>query len=635
MTDRAPKRTFDSGAGLGRATAPLGLAAILDGGTVGADGLADAVSSMAEGLTGRAGGAVAVWADPQAGIALAQRQSGDAGRPDIAGDGRWRVALDGRPRFVEAPPGAGGLAPGERLAAALERWGLDETLKRLDGAFAALIWDAADRRLVLLADRAGQRPLYWGATGTGALVAASTLRAITAHPRFERRFDIETAASWLACGWTPAPRSLMADLRRLSPGEHVTAWLGPDARPRTDIGRWAAIGPDGTGADGPSGPDRLERALLAGLDAGLDGARAPGLLLSPAPQSMALAALLARTESRPVRALSFRFGDGRHDGGAQAEAIAAHLGIDNRVEELTPQALIDLAVDLPVLFDEPIADPAALIVLHAMRILRGGCDTVVTGAGADVALGIRPLYGEAFRNFAKANAIARALLPTAPFGWMNTISSRGKSLRLGDRWRNRLREGAAPSRRLWLEERRRLWRTVDRPAPEPSPGFTYPGRAPAPTGAGLADLALADLASEIPDNALVQIDRIAASQRLGVVAPFLDGQALSAALGLIGRDEAPTNGAEALGALLNRYLPRSVWGRPGAWPIPLIGDWLRGPLRGWCEEMLRSDLLGNENLLDPEPVRGAWEAHLRGFQDWGRELWAVALLSAWARRWRI
>ena len=86
--------------------------------------------------------------------------------------------------------------------------------------------------------------------------------------------------------------------------------------------------------------------------------------------------------------------------------------------------------------------------------------------------------------------------------------------------------------------------------------------------------------------------------------------------------------------LLDRVLPTQLWVRAKAWPMPVIGDWLRGPLRGWAEELIRADRLAAEGL-DPEPLRAAWEEHLRGQRDWGRELWAHVQLAAWCRRWGI
>ena len=63
------------------------------------------------------------------------------------------------------------------------------------------------------------------------------------------------------------------------------------------------------------------------------------------------------------------------------------------------------------------------------------------------------------------------------------------------------------------------------------------------------------------------------------------------------------------------------------------GPWLRGPLRPWAEELLGERRLRAQGLLDPAPVRRAWQQHLAGRRDLGYELWDVLALQAWIDRW--
>jgi len=639
---RSPERRQAKPQGIGLDPAPTGLVAVLGGAAGDEDAMRAALLRMAAGLSGRAGDPPQPLVRIDRRLGLAARHShGDHSHPALSG--RYLVLFDGRPRLAEGRDlGPPDMPMEGRIARALELWGWEATLSRLDGAFAALVWDDAERRLTLLRDRFGQRPLYWGAAPDGALVLGSTLRAVTGYPGFSVVLDREAASAYLNCGWVPSPRSLIAGLRSLPAGWRADFTLDaqglpvPDARPWFTLdsllpGRISLLKePEETQAI-----DALERALLTGMEAGLQGAAAPGIVLSPAPQSLLLAGLYGTSAGGKLRSLSFSFGDPRLDAGDPTAEIAGHLGLDHRVEPLSAQALIDLVVDLPVLFDEPLADPAALATLYAAMTLRQGCDMVLTGVGGDLLLGLRPLHHEALRVKTGVSPSARRWLGLAPFGWMNTISSQGRSLRLGDNWRASLKERAAPSPRMWLEEKRRLWRTVDRPMAEAAPGFLYPGRGPFQAEAPLAELILADAASELGDSTLPQIDRIAAAQRLGLAAPFLEMEAAKASLMLSGRIMGQRSGGLAMQRLLDRVLPTRMWGRAKAWPMPVIGDWLRGPLRGWAEELIRSDRLNELAGLDPEPLRAAWEEHLRGQRDWGRELWAHVQLAAWCRRWGL
>ena len=81
--------------------------------------------------------------------------------------------------------------------------------------------------------------------------------------------------------------------------------------------------------------------------------------------------------------------------------------------------------------------------------------------------------------------------------------------------------------------------------------------------------------------------------------------------------------------LLNRYVPRSLVDRPKmGFGIPL-GEWLRGPLREWADDLLSESRLRAQGLLRPEPIRERWAEHLSGRYDRQHMLWSVLVLQAW------
>src|SRR3989442_9364488 len=73
---------------------------------------------------------------------------------------------------------------------------------RLNGMFAFAIFDSREQRLVLGRDRAGEKPLYY-VEGNGALLFASEIKALLAHPAVGRDLDLRALALYLVYGYVP------------------------------------------------------------------------------------------------------------------------------------------------------------------------------------------------------------------------------------------------------------------------------------------------------------------------------------------------------------------------------------------------------------------------------------------------
>jgi asparagine synthase (glutamine-hydrolysing) len=88
-------------------------------------------------------------------------------------------------------------------------------------------------------------------------------------------------------------------------------------------------------------------------------------------------------------------------------------------------------------------------------------------------------------------------------------------------------------------------------------------------------------------------------------------------------------GKHILRELLYREAPRALFERPKAgFAIP-VGEWIRGPLRPWAEDLLDRDRLKREGFFDADTVHRRWQQHLRKERDATPSLWAVLMFQAW------
>ena len=92
----------------------------------------------------------------------------------------------------------------ETVLRAFLQWDTD-CFSRMRGMFAVALWTESRKRLVLVRDRMGIKPLYYFRHGDD-VYFGSELKAILEHPEVPRHLDLEALDSYLSVNYVPGPR---------------------------------------------------------------------------------------------------------------------------------------------------------------------------------------------------------------------------------------------------------------------------------------------------------------------------------------------------------------------------------------------------------------------------------------------
>ena len=138
--------------------------------------------------------------------------------------------------------------------------------------------------------------------------------------------------------------------------------------------------------------------------------------------------------------------------------------------------------------------------------------------------------------------------------------------------------------------------------------------------------------SYLPDDILAKVDRASMAVSLETRVPFLDHRVAELAARIpLSLKVRGGKGKWIVRELLYGMVPKALVERPKAgFGIP-VGEWIKGPLRPWAEDLLSPSSLAADGLLDPAIVRRRWADHLSGRRDSTPALWAVLMLQAWLR----
>ena len=119
----------------------------------------------------------------------------------------------------------------EVIVHSYEEYGSDFP-KYLNGMFAFAVHDLTRRKLVLVRDHIGIKPLFY-AFGRDWIVWGSEIKAILASRLIERRLDVDALGEFLAWEYVPGARTLFEGIRKLEPGQMIEIDLDrPVCKPR-------------------------------------------------------------------------------------------------------------------------------------------------------------------------------------------------------------------------------------------------------------------------------------------------------------------------------------------------------------------------------------------------------------------
>ena len=622
----------------------------------------DYIQKMTDALFLRGPDDCGVWFDQDHGVAFGHRRltvldlSAAGHQPMHSQTGRYVITYNGeiynyleiRNQLLNRDCKFSSHSDTEVILAAFEEWGVVDSIKLFDGMFAFAVWDRQEKKIYLVRDKFGEKPLYYGWVN-GTLIFGSELKALREYKLWQPRINTKVLSLFLRYGYISAPYSIYEDVYKLMPGTVLEITANKQERQHQ---YWSAQeeARQAVERNCPLSETDAVNLLYQHLSQSVQSrciSDVPlGVFLSGGVDSSLIAALAQEHSKQPIKTFTIGFYEKNFNNEAPfAKKIAHYLGTNHTEFYVTEQETQEIIAKLPILYDEPFAD-SSQIPTHLLSLLARQSVTVcLSGDGGDELFGGYNRYvwlEKVYRRFAHYPRLTRCLLGVLKGNGLDFLNRK-----ITNRLPCNLRIAFLGNKIDKLAQAFKYTNTLNDFYREICSSIHNPADFLL-NHEGLIDdinvlsrdwindhdpalwMMLMDTLSYLPGDILTKVDRAAMGASLEVRAPFLHPTVFRYAWSL--PLEYKIKGRQnkyILRKLLYRHIPQQLIERPKVgFGVP-IGQWLKGSLRSWAGDLLSVDALRSQGFFDANAVNQCWQEHLSGSRDWTNLLWNFLMFEAW------
>src|SRR5271165_2682111 len=503
----------------------------------------------------------------------------------------------------------------------------NEGLHRLRGMFAYCIWDARKRKMLLVRDRFGKKPLYYASTSSG-FYFASELKCLRAAG-VPLDLDDDALRLYFRFGNIPDPYSAFRAVRKLMPG----CWIECSADGTIRQGRYwrlpAFAEHNETGLSEAQAEEQIRELFDEAVRIRLISDVPLGAFLSGGIDSSLVVASMALQSPEPVKTFSIGFEESAYNELPYAQLVAEKYKTDHHEIMVRPDSL-SLINKLVCHYDEPFGDSSAIPTYLVSEFAAKHVKVALSGDGGDEFFAGYKIVGDVQR-FGFLDRVPRSLrrliswtadeLPCFAYGknYLHMVGSKSPL----ERYFN-LNFMPYFLRKRMLNPDWMISSDVEMQEHLLPDNFLA-------DGADIVSQAMYFEATTIlTGDFLVKVDRASMAASLEVRCPFLDHRLAEFATRIpVSWKWQSGKGKRILLKALGDRLPRQLLtrGKMG-FGVPL-DQWFRGPLRELVHDSLLGKTFLDRGIVSPEFIRYMLNEHASGRRSNHQQMFQLLMLELW------
>lgn len=507
-----------------------------------------------------------------------------------------------------------------------EEYGIEETIKRMNGMFAFALYDTNIKRLYLVRDRFGIKPLYYY-YNNDLFAFSSEIKALLQHPEISAEVDEQSLLQNFKLRYVASPKSIFRNILKLPPGHYLTLTCNKELEIHQYWNIFESINTNQNHGEDYY-VEKYKDLLTKSVKRRLISDVPFGAYLSGGVDSSTIASLMSSLISMPAKTFNVSFGVGSpYDEDVYAKQVADFLKTEHHKLTIAEDSF-KLIKSIIYFLDEPIVDPAVVPTFLLSKYAKNYVTVVLTGEGSD-----ETNFGyskhciehelKLFNLYCSFPYLIKKILNSQPFKkslferFESIIQNRNNLFKTGLFNNNDLKKLLHFDASLDDLNRCDIYEKFEKHIKIFDQKMIWP---------------LLDIHSWMLDDLLLKVDKMTMAHSLEARVPFLDHELVEFALSI--PPELKLKGKKtkrllrkASGALLPKNILER---RQHGFNVP-VKYWLEKGLKDITYDLLSETQVKRRGYLKHVQVNTILQEHFSGKRDWFLQIWGLLVFEVWCQ----
>ncbi|MFZ5652545.1 MAG: asparagine synthase (glutamine-hydrolyzing) [Bacillota bacterium] len=506
----------------------------------------------------------------------------------------------------------------------------------INGMFAIALWDTSKRRLLLVRDRMGVKPLFYTLV-SGNLVFASEIKSILCYPEYKKDICYEGVFHYFSYKNVPSPLTAFKDVYTVQPGQVVSFENGVIESRRY----WRINFSLSNSYNEEELKEKIGYLLEDSVKIRMNSDVPFGAYLSGGVDSSAVVAYMSKYHDKPIKTFSLGYKDqltNKDEDLYYARKVSKVFNTDHYEYIMSSRELMEDIDSIIESFDQPFSGTISTYFLS--KLIKKHVKVALSGDGADELFGsylahrlAQPMYHfsrlyDKYKNN-KLSLDEIALLEPYSSNIQYLVDLHNASGGNRSDWRSMLFvfsdvEKTNILAKSFMENLNNYSSSKKLIEEQFNDGTTDDP---------LNSILELDWNTLLPDQVLAFVDFLSMAHSIEVRSPFLDYRLVELVSSIPGSYKIRNGVVKSiLKKSVEGVLPEGITQRPKEGFVLPIFYWMMGQLKNYISSELSKEKLSQHTFFNVESITGLLNSFESGNMSVAPKLWNIVMFQVWYRR---